>query len=45
VLPYSSKLLDVKGNQGLWAGTENYSIIIKNYTVCATGVGTMFLVV
>jgi hypothetical protein len=29
----------------LWAGIENYTIIIKTFTVCATGVATMFSVV
>jgi hypothetical protein len=29
----------------IWAGIENYTIIIKTFIVCATGVATMFLVV
>jgi hypothetical protein len=29
----------------LWAGIENYAIIVKTFTICATGVAAMFLVV
>jgi hypothetical protein len=35
----------VKGDGRSWAGIENYTIIIKAFTVCATGVATMFLVI
>jgi hypothetical protein len=29
----------------LWAGIEKYTIIIKTFAVCATGIAAMFLVV
>jgi hypothetical protein len=35
----------VKGDRGSCAGIENYTIIIKTFTVYATGDATMFLVV
>jgi hypothetical protein len=34
--------LEMKGVLGSWAGTENYTIIIKPSTACATEVATMF---
>jgi hypothetical protein len=29
----------------LWAGIENYTIIMKTFTVCTTGLATVFPVV
>jgi hypothetical protein len=29
----------------LWTGIKNYTIILKTFTVCATGVAAVFLVV